>query len=76
MKLTDYQSGQLLHVHFTGEFKYRTNSGTRVPSGQWRKMIDVLCKGGYVAANHGGWYPTDKGREYLDANHLNIKPLS
>jgi ribosomal protein S19E (S16A) len=76
MKLTDYQAGQLLYIHFEGEFKYRTDSGTRVPSAQWRKMIDVLCKGGYVAANRNGFYLTPKGREYIDANHMNIKPLS
>lgn len=74
MKLTDYQSGQLLHIYFNSEFKYRTDAGTRVPSAQWRKMISALVDGGYVECNNGARV-TAKGREYLDKNHLTIKTL-
>jgi hypothetical protein len=71
--LTEYQAGQLLHIHFTGELKYRTDAGTRVPSAQWRKMVDTLVKGGYVNTD---MRITDRGRAYLNANHLNIKALN
>ena len=73
MELTAYQQGQLLHIHFTGELKYRTNAGTRVPSAQWRKMIDALLSGGYVDNN---MKITAIGREFLDANHLDIQILN
>ena len=73
MKLTDYQAGQLLHVHFHGEFKYRSSNGTRVPAAQWRKMIDTLLKAEYIDEHVR---ITWQGREYLDANHLSIKPLN
>lgn len=75
MKLTEYQAGQLLFVHFAGEFKYKTDAGTRVPSAQWRKMIDTLVNGGFVEYNQGARV-TVKGREYLDNNHLTIKALN
>ncbi len=73
MKLTDYQQGQLLHIHFTGELKYRSDNGTRVPSAQWRKMIDALLKGGYVNEN---MKITEAGNAFLNANHLTIKTLN
>lgn len=73
MKLTDYQAGQLLHIHFHGQFKYRTDSGARVGRAQWVKMIDTLIAGGYIDRDVR---LTAAGREYLDANHLNIKPLN
>jgi hypothetical protein len=73
MKLTDYQQGQLLHIHFTGELKYRTDTGTRVPSAQWRKMIDALTESGYV---DGSLKITNLGRAYLNDNHLSIKVLN
>jgi hypothetical protein len=73
MQLTDYQAGQLLHIHFTGELKYRTDSGTRVPSAQWRKMVDALLKSGYI---NDRMKITDTGRAYLNDNHLTIKTLS
>jgi hypothetical protein len=75
MKLTDYQQGQLLHVHFSGDFKYRTNSGTKVGRSQWVKMINALVDGGYVDMGRGTRL-TVKGREFVDANHLNIKALN
>jgi hypothetical protein len=72
-KLTDYQAGQLLHLHFTGELKYKTDAGTRVPSAQWRKMIDALLIGGYVNTN---MKITPAGAAWLEANHLSIAALS
>jgi hypothetical protein len=66
--LTDYQAAQLLHIHFHGDFAYRTAAGTRVPSAQWRRMIDVLAGGGYVIIDRGVRL-TAKGRDYLDCQH-------
>lgn len=30
-ELTDFQQGQLLHIHLEGNFKFVTDAGTRVP---------------------------------------------
>ena len=76
VKLTEYQAGQLLHIHFYGDFKYRLNSGTRVPSAQWRKMIDTLTSAGYIKTVRSGITITPAGRAYLDAHHLEIKTLN
>jgi predicted methyltransferase len=75
MKLTDYQQGQLLHIHFCGDFKYKSDAGTRVGRAQWSKMISVLVNGGYVEMNKGTRL-TAKGRAFVDTNHLNIKALN
>ena len=73
-KLTDYQAGQLLHIHFAGDFKYKSDNGTRVAPTQWRKMIDTLLAQGYIEYGRGVKL-TAKGREYVDANHLTIATL-
>ena len=73
MKLTDYQQGQLLHVHFTDELKYRSDNGTRVPSAQWRKMIGALLKSGYINEH---MKITTAGKAFLNDNHLTIKTLN
>ncbi len=74
-KLTDYQAGQLLHIHFTGDFKYKSNTGTRVAAGQWQRMINALLDGGYIEYTKS-LKITSKGHEFLDANHLTIKTLN
>lgn len=74
--LTDYQAGQLLYFHFMGDFKYKTDKGTRVARRQWAKMIDALVDGGYIAYNTRCKVVTAKGREYLDVNHTKIKTLN
>lgn len=71
--LTDYQQGQLLHMHFTGDLKYRSDTGTRVPAAQWRTMIDALITAGYIDDR---MQITPAGETFLDANHLTIKPLN
>jgi hypothetical protein len=75
MKLTDYQQGQLLHIHFCGDFKYKSDAGMRVGRAQWSKMISALVDGEYVEMGRGTRL-TAKGREYINANHLNIKALN
>lgn len=73
--LTEYQQGQLLHIHLAGEFKYTTDAGTKVPIGTWRRMLCALIDGGYIVLQ-GGPKLTPAGRQWLDAHHLEIKTLS
>jgi hypothetical protein len=73
--LTTFQQGQLLYVHFEGDFKYQTDKGTRVPNRIWQRMLCALIDGGYIELR-GGPKLTPKGRAYVDANHLTIEPLS
>lgn len=67
--LTDFQKAQLLTLHMTGSFAYKTSSGTKVPRPAWRKMISALLVSGAI---DDGCRVTPAGRAWLDANHMNI----
>lgn len=74
-KLTEYQAGQLLHLHLAGDFKYKTDARTRVPRAQWRKMLDTLHGQGLISYEPR-LHITPEGRAYLDQHHLEIPSLS
>jgi predicted methyltransferase len=76
IKLTPYQQGQLLYIHFENDLKYKTDQKTRVPNGIWRKMIDALVNNELITIDKRGVNLTQKGREYLDQHWQEIKPLS
>lgn len=79
MNLTAYQTGQLIYIHFHGDFKYKSDTGTRVANAQWRKMIDALASNDLIQFHtHGANVITltPKGQAYVDANHLSIKALA
>lgn len=68
--LTDYQEMQLRSVHFTGEFQYTTEQGTKVAPKAWRKMIDTLVNGGYIEFTpRGNKRLTAAGKAYMEARH-------
>jgi len=67
--MTDYQKAQLLHVHLTGQFKYRNSNGNKVSRSAWTKMLDALIGNGYI---NEYCQVTEQGRAYLDTNHWNI----
>jgi hypothetical protein len=73
--LTDFQQGQLLHIHLAGDFKYKTDKCTKVPVYLWRSMLCALIDGGYIVLQ-GGPKLTPAGRAWLDAHHLEIKTLA
>jgi hypothetical protein len=73
--LTDFQAGQLLHIHLSGDFKYKTDAGTKVSPAAWRKMLCALIDGEYIVLR-GGPRLTAHGRAWLDAHHLEIKTLA
>jgi len=74
-RLSAFCEGQLLHVHFMGTLKYRTDRGTLVPRARWSAMLDELTTGGYLEIKNDARL-TAKGRAYVDAYHLSIEPLS
>lgn len=68
-KLTPYQEKQLLHIHFEGDFQYKTDQGTRVFRKAWSNMVYTLIREGYVQNIGSGYKLTEKGQTYLDALH-------
>jgi hypothetical protein len=73
--LTEYQQGQLLHIHLEGDFKYTTDAGIKVAPTAWRRMLCALIDGGYIVLR-GGPQLTAHGRAWLDMHHLEIKTLA
>lgn len=72
--LTDYQKGQLIYIHFEGDFKYSTDRKTRVAPKAWRTMIKTLIDNGLIVVNNGVKL-TNVAKAYLDKYHLEIKSL-
>lgn len=68
-KLTEYQKAQLLHLHTTGEFKYRNAKGNKVSRRAWTKMIRALHRGGLIDEK---CKPTRTAIEWLNENHMSI----
>ena len=68
--MTDFQNAQLLHLHLSGDFRYRNNQGNKAPRAAWRKMLDALLDRGFINVR---CQVTPQGKAYLDANHANIR---
>lgn len=75
-KLTPYQKGQLLYIHFMGDLKYRTDKKTYVNRKVWSRMIDTLTGENLITIDRAGVKLTKLGQEYVDRYHLDIPTLS
>jgi hypothetical protein len=70
--LTDYQKAQLLYFSLHGTFKYTNTKGNKVSRQAWLAMLKALTTCEFIAETNSYLHMTAKGRNYLNAEHLNI----
>ena len=70
--LTDYQKAQLLYFSLNGTFRYTNAKGNKVSRQAWLAMLKALTTCEFIAEINNYLQMTAKGRDYLNAEHLNI----